>query len=229
MPSSIGVASFVFGVVFLLAALIGKELKIAAVEVPALELRSRLVVGAVGVVLVAFGVVQAAGPPPAEPAEAVLAATTTTTAGAPVATGAAATLAGPPVDVPAEPCFSDVGGDDRAVVEVDRSFRSDGAFSAGQPRAGTVVIEFRLEGDRLGVVAFHTSWSGNGFEILGAADGGCAPVEGFTNVSGGRNGAPAVFETVEYGFVGGTVAMDMWYSETDDRIQYRAQLLGEGV
>lgn len=58
MPDSITVAAFVIGLVFLIAALIGKELKIAAVEMPALNQTQRLIVGVLGVVLVIFGLTE---------------------------------------------------------------------------------------------------------------------------------------------------------------------------
>ena len=55
MPNSITVAAFVAGLVLVIAAFIGKELKIAAVEMPALGRGQRLVVGILGVFLVVFG------------------------------------------------------------------------------------------------------------------------------------------------------------------------------
>jgi hypothetical protein len=58
MPDSITVAAFVIGLVFLIAALIGKELKIAAVEMPALNSMQRLIVGVLGIVLVIFGLTE---------------------------------------------------------------------------------------------------------------------------------------------------------------------------
>jgi len=61
MPDSITVAAFVFGLVLLIAALIGKELKIAAVEMPALDRMQRLIVGALGVFLVIFGLTEGQG------------------------------------------------------------------------------------------------------------------------------------------------------------------------
>jgi hypothetical protein len=61
MPDSITVAAFVIGLVFLIAALIGKELKIAAVEMPALNSKQRVIVGVLGVVLVIFGLTDGKG------------------------------------------------------------------------------------------------------------------------------------------------------------------------
>jgi hypothetical protein len=48
MTDSITFAAFVVGLVLLIASLIGKELKIAAVEMPALNRGQRLIVGVVG-------------------------------------------------------------------------------------------------------------------------------------------------------------------------------------
>lgn len=58
MPDSITVAAFVFGLVLIMAALVGKELKIAAVELPPLNRNQRLIVGVLGVVLVIFGLTE---------------------------------------------------------------------------------------------------------------------------------------------------------------------------
>jgi len=55
MPDSITVAAFVVGLVLVIAALIGKELKIAAVEIPALTRGQRVILGLMGVFLVVFG------------------------------------------------------------------------------------------------------------------------------------------------------------------------------
>lgn len=45
MPPTVSVAAFVFGIVLLLAALIGKELKVVTVELPALGPGRRIVLG----------------------------------------------------------------------------------------------------------------------------------------------------------------------------------------
>jgi len=58
MPDSITVAAFVFGLVLLIAAFVGKELKIAAVEMPALNRRQRFILGGLGVFLVLFGLTE---------------------------------------------------------------------------------------------------------------------------------------------------------------------------
>ena len=58
MPPTVSVAAFVFGVVLILAALIGKELKIVTMELPALGPGRRLVLGLLGIGLTAFGLME---------------------------------------------------------------------------------------------------------------------------------------------------------------------------
>ena len=55
MPPSVTVAAFVFGLVLSIAALIGRDIKIVAVEIPALTGGTRFSVGILGVILMAFG------------------------------------------------------------------------------------------------------------------------------------------------------------------------------
>jgi len=55
MPPTISVAAFVFGVVFVLAALIGKEIEVVAIKIPALNRGSRITLGIAGVLLIYIG------------------------------------------------------------------------------------------------------------------------------------------------------------------------------
>lgn len=55
MPPSVSVAAFVFGVVLILAAIVGKDLKIAAIEMPALKPGTRVVAGIAGIALLYIG------------------------------------------------------------------------------------------------------------------------------------------------------------------------------
>lgn len=57
MPPTVNVAAFVFGIILLLAALIGKELKIVTVELPALGVGRRIVLGFFGLVLAQTAVI----------------------------------------------------------------------------------------------------------------------------------------------------------------------------
>lgn len=55
MPPTISVAAFVFGIVFVLAALIGKEIEIVAIKIPALGKSSRFILGIMGAFLIYIG------------------------------------------------------------------------------------------------------------------------------------------------------------------------------
>lgn len=55
MPESISVAAFVVGLVLIVAALVGKQVKIAAVELPDLNRLQRGIVGIMGAALIVFG------------------------------------------------------------------------------------------------------------------------------------------------------------------------------
>jgi 3-keto-disaccharide hydrolase len=69
MPPTVTVAAFVFGIVLLLAAIIGKEIKIVAVELPALTGKTRGIVGAIGIILMGIGLLDLLpAPPPTPPA-----------------------------------------------------------------------------------------------------------------------------------------------------------------
>ena len=132
MPNSITVAAFVAGLVLVVAAFIGKELKIAAVEMPALNRGQRLVVGILGAFLVAFGMTdgqwfgRAASPEP-------------TPTAAPMATSAPATTAAlmatsaPAAAGTTSTCFGEVPASDRIVVPIETHRRTDRTFGSGQP------------------------------------------------------------------------------------------------
>lgn len=77
MPPTVTVAAFVFGIVLLLAAIIGQEIKIVAVELPALTGRKRGIVGAIGIVLVGVGLLDLLPSPPPGPPPAAQTATVT--------------------------------------------------------------------------------------------------------------------------------------------------------
>ena len=67
MPPSVSVAAFVFGMVLILAAIVGKDLKIAAIEMPALSRGTRLLAGITGLVLLYVGLfdpIKAVAPTP---------------------------------------------------------------------------------------------------------------------------------------------------------------------
>jgi hypothetical protein len=72
MPS-ITVAAFVFGLAFVLAALSGKDIEVVAIKIPALEKRSRIILGVAGLILIFVGATDPftrPDPPPSPPASA---------------------------------------------------------------------------------------------------------------------------------------------------------------
>ena len=84
MPPSVSVAAFVFGMVLVLAAIVGKDLKIAAIEMPALSRGTRLLAGLTGLVLLYVGLFDpikpaAPSPPPADATPTVSVSPTATT------------------------------------------------------------------------------------------------------------------------------------------------------
>jgi hypothetical protein len=56
MPDSVPVIAFIIGSVLVIAALIGKDVKIAAVELPALDKPRRAVAAVLGALLMGYGV-----------------------------------------------------------------------------------------------------------------------------------------------------------------------------
>jgi len=71
MPESITVAAFVFGVILIIAALVGKDVKIAAVELPALTRNTRVLAALLGCVLVYIGLINPFSTTPGQPPAAV--------------------------------------------------------------------------------------------------------------------------------------------------------------
>lgn len=63
MPDSIALAAFVIGLVLVIAALLGTRVKIVQVELPELDRSKRVVTGALGAVLVLFGLTDGKLPP----------------------------------------------------------------------------------------------------------------------------------------------------------------------
>lgn len=212
MPDSITVAAFVVGLVLVIAAFIGKELKVAAVEIPALSRGQRVVLGALGAVLVVFGLTDGqwfglgGG----------LASVATPT---PRATFA------PVTGSTASDCFPDVPESDRVVVPVSGERRTDLGFGSGQPRRAVLVIQFSREGEILGVVEFETEASGSGFQILRVVDAACHPITTYENASrpGQPVDAPYSYDTMNYRFGDIVIAMDVSYGEGGGQLFLRAQ------
>ena len=222
LPLSIGVVSFVAGLVLLIAALVGQKIEIAAVKLPEMvDPKRRAASAALGAALVAFGLLD--GRPPSTPHDAVVPVAATATAMAPsVARAAYTDAAAPPTPFT---CLAHIAPGDILIVPVEPDLRTDRKFSSRQPREGIIAIQFTSAGAAVGAVTFRTLSSGLGFRIQGVVDGACAPVAAYTNVSnpGAPNTAAANYETLEYRFPAATVRMDMAYCEDRDCIALRAQ------
>jgi hypothetical protein len=212
MPDSITVAAFVVGLVLVIAALLGKELKVAAVELPALSSRQRVILGAMGVALVVFGLTDghwfgSAGGPGTVSTPTPMAAPTP-------ATGSTAA-----------DCFPDVPESDRVVAPIVSGRRTDLGFGSGQPRIAAMVIQFSQDGVIIGGLEFKTEASGSGFEILRVVDGVCKPITTYENASrpGQPKDAPYSYDTMAFQFGDIVIAMDVSYAEGGGQLYLRAQ------
>lgn len=223
LPLSIGVISFVAGLVLLIAAIAGQKIEIAAVKLPEfVDSKRRFVVGALGAVLIGFGVWDARPPapqasPPTPPVVSIASAATPA-----VQAGIAAVLPG------VLACLADVPADDAQIIPVEIDIRTDRKFSARQPRDGVLAIQFTSSGKALGAVRLQTLASGLGFRILSVVDPNCAPTSTYSNVTdpGAAKNVVANLYTVEYRFPAATVRMDTGYCEGRDCISLRAQRIG---
>ncbi|MEO7703272.1 MAG: hypothetical protein ABIV92_01390 [Thermoflexales bacterium] len=222
LPFSIGVISFVAGLVLLIAAIAGQKIEIAAVKLPEIvDSKRRFVVGALGAVLIGFGMWDGTLPVFLRPSAAGLSAAT--------APQAASGLPGGSVAMPGLlACLADVPADDIQIIPVETDLRTDRKFSARQPKDGLLGIQFTGSGKPLGAVRLQTLASGLGFRILGVVDANCAPVSAYSNVTapGAVRNAVANLYTVEYRFPVATVRMDTGYCEGRDCISLRAQRMG---
>jgi hypothetical protein len=227
MPNSITVAAFVAGLVLVIAAFIGKELKIAAVEMPALSRGQRVVVGILGVFLVVFGMTdgqwfqRVAGLAPA-------------TVEAPMATSAPPTTAGlmtssaPASAGTASNCFAEVPDSDRIIVPIENHRRTDRYFGSGEPREGVMVIEFSQADEIIGGLKFKTHSGGVGFDLVNVVDRGCSPITTYENASRPEQpkDAPYNYDTLTYRFDDIVIAMDVSYGEGNGQIYLRAEQTG---
>ncbi len=224
MPNSITVAAFVAGLVLVIAAFIGKELKIAAVEMPALNRGQRVVVGILGVFLVVFGMTDGKW---FERVASLAPATTE----APMATSAPAAAAeqmatsAPVAAGTTSSCFGEVPHADRIIVPIENHRRTDRYFGSGQPREGVMVIEFSQADEIIGGLEFKTHSGGVGFDLLSVVDGGCSPITTYENASRPEQpkDAPYNYDTLTYRFDDIVIAMDVSYGEGNGQLYLRAE------
>jgi len=218
--NTIGVTSFVIGLVLLLAALLGTGIKIVQVDLPKFEKRQRIIAGIIGVVLVAFGL--ADGKLPASPNSSP-AATTPVIAIQPD---------GSSVNVAAgSNCFGDVPADNVHTVMVAPNRRSDYKFFYGAPREDVIAIQWSDGKSVLGGVKLRTMTSEIGFDILTVVDGTCAPVQTYRNLdrTDVPKDSPISYDTLRYEAGGHVFAMDVSYTG-DQRLYIRVkQLAGESA
>jgi hypothetical protein len=227
MPNSIAVAAFVAGLVLVIAAFIGKELKIAAVEMPALNRGQRVVVGILGAFLVVFGMTDGrwfagvAGPAPAA-ADAPMATSAPPTTAALMATSAPASAG------TASGCFAEVPESDRIVVPIENHRRTDRSFGSGQPREGVMLIEFSQADEIIGGLQFKTHSGGVGFDLVSVVDRGCNPITTYENASrpDQPKDAPYNYDTLTYRFDDIVIAMDISYGEGNGQLYLRAEQTG---
>ncbi len=142
MPQSVTGAAFVLGVILIIAALVGKEVKIAAVELPALERQTRFVVGMLGALLIYIGLFDPVSTNLARPEPTAVAADSTLAQlAAPPATLAAQTATPAALEEPVSPEAADVSG----------SYRVIGAAANGDPYGG--ILQLSKRG-----VAYQLAW-----------------------------------------------------------------------
>lgn len=227
MPPTVSVAAFVFGIILLLAALIGKELKIVTVELPALGLGRRIVLGCIGLTLVVFGLLDGQLPLRTAPAAApvIVSAAPATTAGP-----AAFPVAAPPAQAAAPregvlPCLADVAETDLVILPMDANRRTDRRWSSGQPRAGLLAMQFEDAAGLRGGVKFRTLASAAGIDIVGVYDAACRPVTTYSNASNPSQPKdhPYNYESMRYQFEDFVYAGDIFYAEGDDTLMVRIQ------
>lgn len=211
MPESISVAAFVVGLVLIVAALVGKPVKIAAVELPDLNRLQRGVVGALGIALVVFGLLDGQPfnwPPPA-----------------PSPTNESATptpkLATPPTS---GECFAEVETAKQIKVAIEPPREMYIRFGSGQPRDDVFALQVISAGNFVGGIKIKTLASGAGYDILSVVDNACVPIITYENVTRPNQpqNAPYAFDTTRYHFGETVMAIEIFYKD-EGVIELRAQ------
>lgn len=204
--NTIGLTSFVIGLVLLLAALLGTGIKIVQVDLPKFEKKQRIIAGVFGAVLVAFGLADGKLPLPAS-----------SPAGSSPAVAAAS---------PAQGCFGDVPADNLYTVIVAQDRRIDKKYWYGKPREDVIAFQWSDGKAVLGGVKLRTLASEAGFDILSVVDGACNPVQTWRNLdrTDVPKDKPVSYDTLRYDVAGRIFMMDVAYTH-DGRIDIRVKLL----
>jgi|GEM_PF-2905289 len=204
MSITISIAAFVIGLLLVVAALIGQEITVKELKLPALGGRGkRFLVGLFGAVLMVFGANDGKLPLPTEAASPQPLAVVTSSAS----------------------CFADVSAANVVALPVMQSQTSMRRFGVGQPRADTFAVEINGDTGRIGSVLFKTHEAGLGFTLLGVVDGACRPVTTYENTTepGSPKDSIGEYHVMRYAFGLAVISMDMFYR--DDQIEAKARLV----
>jgi hypothetical protein len=214
--NTIGLTSFVIGVVLLLAALLGTGIKIVQVDLPKFEKRQRIIAGITGTVLVVFGLADGKLPS--------LQLANTASATPMVATNPDGTSI--PVTA-ATNCFSDVPADNLHTLIVAPDRRSDYKFFYGTPREEVIAFQWSDGKSIMGGMKLRTMQSEIGFDIISVVDGACNPVESYRNLTRTDvpKDKPISYDTFRYEVGARIFIMDVAYTG-DQRLSIRVRQLG---
>lgn len=170
MPQSVTGAAFVLGVILIIAALVGKEVKIAAVELPALERQPRFIVGMLGALLIYVGLFDPVSTNLARPEPTAVAADSTLAQPAALPVTPSATLAAltatPQEQVSLE------------AADISGAYRVIGAAANGDPYGGILQLSkrgvayqlaWRIPGEYDGVGLAQTDILSVGYGVKGEA------------------------------------------------------------
>jgi hypothetical protein len=209
--NTIGLTSFVIGLVLLLAALLGTGIKIVQVDLPKFEKRQRVIAGVAGILLVVFGL--------------------TTDGKLTVPWPSSGTTPTPSSTVITEPqnCFADLPANNIFTVTVAADRRIDQKYWYGKPRDDVIAFQWSDGKVVLGGVKLRTMTSEAGFDILTVVDGTCNPVQTYRNLdrTDVPKDKPITYDTLEYKVAGQTFVMDVAYTG-DERLSIRVRQLAGG-
>jgi len=240
MPTSVGIAAFVVGLGLLVAAIVGRSVKLVSLEMPDLTRVQRVTVGALGAGLTIFGLSEARGDraratPVAiadvtttEPTPALRGSPTGSAPTGPAPTGASVT--GSPAPAPGDPtlaCLAAVPSADIFTLDVERGRRTDRKPQAAMPRDAQIALLPRVDGRPLGAIVYATRSTGGSFRIAAVYDATCTPVSTYRNVSNPDAARDAVgtYETVEFRLGSTTVGIMLAYGEGEPVLLMTGQIV----